>query len=316
MDLTNQTQITIQNKVFTLGSPVTHADTLDQLLFAFQQEGIEGRPIVIINPVDDRIPNLAELLENYIANAMTPVTPEQTVTYMFENATDEVILAWAESQYDPSNPNITFGYFVETGKLIRQQSKIKRDLDNAKARRDFLWKQHCLNPNAQDGSEEYAYITYTAIPGLEAQLNSVTQELGNIPKNLDNGMNPPKPEPVVEKPVEPVELQVEQVDACEEMIGSGVMDTTWVGTSQMIMPIKIAKQLADSPQYAVFKKQQSTSPWGYVPVPLEYLIAFGVKLYADGVPVVYTKNGRFMRTGSSDRNPLQNEYWYPTPRYV
>ena len=40
MELTNQSQIQIQNKVFTLGSPVTHADTLEQLMYVFEQHGV------------------------------------------------------------------------------------------------------------------------------------------------------------------------------------------------------------------------------------------------------------------------------------
>ena len=315
MELTNQTQITIQNKVFTLGSPVTHADTLDQLLYVFQQQGIEQRPIVIINPVEDQIPNLTELLENYIANAMRGTEVEQRTSYMFQDATDEHILAWAESQYNPDGP-VTLDYYIETGKCIRKQSQIKRDLDVAKARREELWRQHCLNPNSPEGSEEYSYITYNTIPMLESELAKVTEEMGKIPRTLDNGTRPTKPVDVVENRVEPVEIKTEEPDASPEEVGSATMDATWVGTSQMIMPISVAKNLADSPQYAAFKKQQSAAPQGYLPVPLEYLIAYGVKLYADGVPVVYTKAGRFMRTGSSGVSPLVNDYWYPTPRYV
>ena len=100
MDLTNQSQIQIQNKIFTLGSPVTHADTLDQLLYVFQQMGVTERPIVIINPVGDALPDLANLLENYIENAMQGAYTTQRTTYLFQDYTDEQIIEWANTIKD------------------------------------------------------------------------------------------------------------------------------------------------------------------------------------------------------------------------
>lgn len=323
MDLTNQSKIQIQNKIFTLGSPVTHADTLDQLLYVFQQMGVTERPIVIINPVGDALPDLANLLENYIENAMQGAYTTQRTTYLFQDYTDEQIVDWANTQYQSGGASLD--YWIETGKAIREQSRLKIELDKANARRDELWKQHCLHPESGEGSEEYSYITYTVIPQIEASIKNVTDAMGKIPKDLNNGSEPVKQE-IVKNPVENVENHVdspsvgvenpvENVDTTLEMSGTGKPDIMMSSPSRLIMPLSIAKQLADKPENQAFKKQQQQEVPGYVTVPIEYLIALGIKMYADGVPVVYTKSGKFRRVGAARVSPIVSSYWYPTPRY-
>lgn len=328
MDLTGQTQIQIQNKVFTLGSPVTHADTLNQLLYVFEQQGIESRPIVIINPVDDSLPDLETLLENYIENAMQGTLTQKRTTYMFQDATDDQIIEWAHSQYH-SEGYQTVDSLIETGMIIREQSRLKRDLDSAKARRDALWKQHCLNPEAEAGSAEYANLTYTVVPQIEKAIQDVTKKLESVPRNLNKGYVQSPAPANVEKPVETVETVKNRVepdsDAVEnlvetvknslEMVGTGVPSLSLMKATRMIMPLSIARQMANNPQNSVFKKQQEMTVPGYKTVPLEYLLALGISLYADGVPIVFTKIGTFRRIGESKVNPVVSSYWYPTPRY-
>lgn len=325
MNLEGQTQIQIQNKVFTLGSPVTHADTLNQLLHLFEQQGIESRPIVIINPVEDSLPNLEQLLENYIENAMQGTLVKQRTTYMFQDASDEEIYNWAKSQYR-SDEVQTVDSLIETGMAIREQSRLKRDLDTANARRDELWKQHCLNPESDAGSAEYADITYNAIPRIEQAIQDVTKRMGSIPRDLRKGYIQEPVQAVVENPVEIVENHeesvktnvenlVETVDTTLEMTGTGKPDLMLMRTTNMIMPLSVAKQLVNNPQNSAYKKQQEMSVPGYTTVPLEYLLALGVQMYADGVPIVYTKTGKFRRVGDSQVSPVVHGYWYPTPRY-
>lgn len=320
MDLTGQTQIQIQNKVFTLGSPVTHVDTLNQLLYAFEQQGVEGRPIVIINPVDDCLPNLDKLLENYIENAMQGVLTQPRTTYMFQDASDEDIIEWAHSQYHCEGYQ-SIDSLIETGKAIREQSRLKRDLDTAKARREELWKQHCLNPESNEGSDEYANITYNVIPEIEKAIQKVTKQMESIPRNLNNGcaQEVPQSNSIPEDESDNIETVVENlvdtVDVNLEMVGSGKPDITLSRSMNLVMPLSIAKQQVSSPQNSAYKKQQEMSVPGYTTVPLEYLLALGIRLYADGVPIVYTKTGRFRRIGSSSISPIVNSYWYPTPRY-
>ena len=323
MELTNQSQIQIQNKIFTLGSPVTHADTLEQLLYVFQQQGIEGRPIVIINPVEDSLPDLANLLENYIENAMQGSYSNKVITsYMFQNATDEEIIAWAHSQYNAEGYQ-TVDSLIETGKAIRKQSQLKAELDRANARREELWKQHCINPNSDEGSAEYADLSYNVIPRIQESINQVTERMKSIPANLKTG-NYEEPQPVnvenVETSVEStsvgVENPVESVETDLEMSGTGTPDIMLMKSTRLMMPLSVAKQLAQNPQNSVFAQQQSIKVPGYVTVPVEYLIALGVPLYADGVPIVYTKSGKFRRMGKSDISPVANAYWYPKPRYT
>ena len=325
MELENQTQITIQNKVFTLGSPVTHANTLEQLLYVFQQRGIEGRPIVVINPVGDQLPDLANLLENYIENAMQGLTSQTHTTYMFQDATDEDIMTWAYSQYIPDS-NQSLDYLIETGKAIRKQSRIKRQIDSAKAAQEEVWRRHCMNPQSDEGSAEYANLTYTVLPQLEAALNQVTQAMNAIPRDLDNGTRLPEKdnvenlvENVKEEPdsaIDNVENLVESVENDLKMAGNGKLEMTLASSVNMLMPLSVARNLANSPNNQVFKEQQSKSVPGYITVPLEYLIAYGVPLYADGVPIVFTKSGGFRRIGESSVSPVVSSYWYPKPRYA
>lgn len=321
MDLTGQTELKIQNRIFTLGSPVTHTNTLDQLLHIFQQQGIQERPIVVINPVDESVPDLTNLLENYIANAMQGSRTTQHTSYMFQDASDADIEAWAKVQYKPDGSQ-TLDYLIETGKVIRDQSKLKVEIDKANNRRAELWQQHCLNPESDTGSDEYAYITYTLIPRLEASLKETTQRLNSIPKDL---ANKPADTPV-ENHVEAVECEIEAVENPVEvvetqsvsegdMVGTGKPDSVWFTPSKLLMPLAMAQQLADSPQNQIYKAQQDKIIPGYQPVPLVYLIALGVRLYPDGVPIVFTKSGRFRRIGDCDNAPISNSYWYPTPRY-
>lgn len=320
MELEGQTQIMIQNKVFTLGSPVIHANTLDQLLSVFQQLGISERPIVIINPVKDRVPDLDKLLENYIENAMQGQQVKHRTSYMFQDFTDEQITEWAVSQVE-SGSSQSFSSLVETGKAIREQSQLKRNLDQAKDRQAALWQQHCLHPESDEGSAEYAHITYTVIPQIELAIEQVTERMRNIPNQLDSEVQlKPNPENIVSTPVpesvELVEKFVENfVESNGEMVGTGKPDLEIFRTTNQLMPLSVAKQLAQSPQNKVFLEQQSQHVPGYATVPLEYLIALGIPLYADGVPVVYTKSGTFRRIGSSSVSPIVSAYWYPTPRY-
>lgn len=321
MQLDGQTQIQIQNKVFTLGSPVTHADTLNQLLHIFEQQGIEGRPIVVINPADDTLPDLDKLLENYIENAMKGLLTHHRTTYMFQNASDDDIIAWAHSQYN-SEGYQTIDSLIETGKAIREQSRLKYDLDSAKARRDELWKQHCLNPDSDAGSAEYANITYNVIPQIEKAIQDVTNRMESIPKDLNNGNTPVIDSTPVESSVESepettdiVENLVEPVETDLSMVGSGKPSFALSGYSRMIMPLSVAKQQVNNPNNAVYLKQQSVDVPGYKTVPLEYLLAYGIRLYSDGLPIVFTKSGNFMRIGVSEVSLANNSYWYPTPRY-
>lgn len=323
MDLTNQSQITIQNKVFTLGSPVTHADTLEQLLTIFQQQGIESRPIVIINPVEDCLPDFTNLLENYIVNAMQGTSrTRQTTTYMFQDATDEEIEQWAVSQYHAEGYQ-TVDSLIETGKVIREQSQLKRDLDKANARRDELWRQHCINPESAEGSEEYANLTYNVIPQIQEAIIKVTDKLKLIPNDLKKDtdsqniqQNVENVETHVESPSVGVENLVESVETNLEMSGTGKPSLELLKSNRLIMPLSVARQLAQNPQNSVFLEQQKQVVPGYNTVPLEYLIALGIPLFADGVPVVFTKTGKFRRIGTSDISPIAHSYWYPQPRFI
>lgn len=87
---------------------------------------------------------------------------------------------------------------------------------------------------------------------------------------------------------------------------------SWKDSRLYWMPLSMAVQMADSPGYRQYKEQQ-TDCNGYKAVPLQYLLMYRIDLYLDGLPIVFTDNGEFMRIGNSNHDPLDMSYWYPKP---
>lgn len=83
------------------------------------------------------------------------------------------------------------------------------------------------------------------------------------------------------------------------------------------VPLNAARSMVQAPAYAKLREQQHAvveNGITYQPVPPEYLLALGINIIPDGIPICYTRYGKFKRVGPGDHSPLDYDYWYPKPK--
>ena len=340
MDLKEDKTFQINNIVYVLGSPVIPVETLEQLAYSLSQHDAGNRPIVIINPQANTIPDFDKMLENYIEN-YTAGKQRQNVTtsYAFELSSDEEIESLVKQQFqDIQSPDAQ--QQISIYQTIRRQSQIKHSLANYQEEASELWRQHCINPNATEGSERYAELVYQLMPQAEQELNQVSELLSHlnsgirIQKSFQQSVeNTPeqavsskpeeeiraKPDPVIElaqsSEIENESVSESQVDYenLELKFTNTCLCGEWRDAAMKQMPETAALNMSQSVNYQKFQAQQSIDVPGYKPVELWVLCQLGIPLYPDGIPIVYTVDGKFQRVGNSDRSVLDTNYWFPRP---
>lgn len=340
MDLKEEKTFQINNIVYVLGSPVIPVETLEQLAYSVSQQDAGNRPIVIINPQANTVPDFDKMLENYIEN-YTAGKQRQNVTtsYAFEMSSDEEIESLVKQQFqDIQSPDAQ--QQISIYQTIRRQSQIKHNLANYQEEASELWRQHCINPNATDGSERYAELVYQLMPQAEQELNQVSELLSHlnsgikIQKSFQQTVeNTPEqavsskpeeeiraePEPVIElaqsSKIENESVSESQVDYenLELEFTNTCLCGEWRDAAMKQMPEAAAINMSQSVNYQKFQAQQSIDVPGYKPVELWVLCQLGIPLYPDGIPIVYTVDGKFQRVGNSDRSVLDTNYWFPRP---
>lgn len=340
MDLKEEKTFQINNIVYVLGSPVIPVETLEQLAYSLSQQDAGNRPIVIINPQANTVPDFDKMLENYIEN-YTAGKQRQNVTtsYAFEMSSDEEIESLVKQQFqDIQSPDAQ--QQISIYQTIRRQSQIKHNLANYQEEASELWRQHCINPNAADGSERYAELVYQLMPQAEQELNQVSELLSHlnsgikIQKSFQQTVeNTPEqavsskpeeeiraePEPVIElaqsSKIENESVSESQVDYenLELEFTNTCLCGEWRDAAMKQMPEAAALNMSQSVNYQKFQAQQSIDVPGYKPVELWVLCQLGIPLYPDGIPIVYTVDGKFQRVGNSDRSVLDTNYWFPRP---
>lgn len=344
MDLKEEKTFQINNIVYVLGSPVIPVETLEQLAYSLSQQDAGNRPIVIINPQANTVPDFDKMLENYIEN-YTAGKQRQNVTtsYAFEMSSDEEIESLVKQQFqDIHSPDAQ--QQISIYKTIRRQSQIKHNLANYQEEASELWRQHCINPNATEGSERYAELVYQLMPQAEQELNQVSELLShlnsgirtqkNFQQTVENYVeNTPEqavsskpeeeiraePEPVIElaqsSEIENESVSESQVDYenLELKFTNTCLCCEWRDAAMKQMPETAALNMSQSINYQKFQAQQSIDVPGYKPVELWVLCQLGIPLYPDGIPIVYTVDGKFQRVGKSDRSVLDTNYWFPRP---
>lgn len=338
MDLSVEKTFQINNIVYVLGSPVVSVEMLEQLAYSLSQQDAGNRPIVIINPQANTVPDFDKMLENYIEN-YTAGKQRQSVTtsYAFELSSDEEIESLVRQQFqDIQSPNAQ--QQISIYKTIRRQSQIKHNLANYQEEASELWRQHCINPNATEGSERYAELVYQLMPQAEQELQEVSERLAQLNSGVRTELpiqqsveNPVEttPEPVVETAPEPtapeepvVESEPEPATAPEPQVEETSSDLTfkklclcaeWRDAAVKQMPEGAARNMTQSVNYQKFQAQQSIEVPGYQAVELWVLCQLGIPMYPDGLPIVYTVDGKFQRVGKSDRSVLDTNYWFPRP---
>lgn len=344
MDLNEEKTFQINNIVYVLGSPVIPVETLEQLAYSLSQQDAGNRPIVIINPQANTVPDFDKMLENYIEN-YTAGKQRQNITtsYAFELSSDEEIASLVKQQFqDIQSPDAQ--QQISIYQTIRRQSQIKHSLANYQEEASELWRQHCINPNATEGSERYAELVYQLMPQAEQELKQVSELLSNLNsgtktqcrflQSVENYVEtateqevqselkeevPPNPELVAESvqnsqneqesvlqsQVDSTNLELKFTDTC--------LCDAWRDAAVKQMPENAARNMSQSINYQKFQVQQSIDVPGYKTVELWVLCQLGISLYPDGIPIVYTVDGKFRRVGNSDRSVLDTNYWFPRP---
>ena len=338
MDLSVEKTFQINNIVYVLGSPVVSVEMLEQLAYSLSQQDAGNRPIVIINPQANTVPDFDKMLENYIEN-YTAGKQRQTVTtsYAFELSSDEEIETLVKQQFqDIQSPNAQ--QQISIYKTIRRQSQIKHSLANYQEEASELWRQHCINPSATEGSERYAELVYQLMPQAELELKDISERLTQLNSGVRTELPIQQPvenlvettsEPVVETVPEPIlepvvqeEPIAEQEAALEPQIEETGSDLTfkklclcaeWRDAAVKQMPENAARNMTQSVNYQKFQAQQSIDVPGHQAVELWVLCQLGIPMYPDGLPIVYTVDGKFQRVGKSDRSVLDTSYWFPRP---
>lgn len=340
MDLKEEKTFQINNIVYVLGSPVIPVETLEQLAYSLSQQDAGNRPIVIINPQANTVPDFDKMLENYIEN-YTAGKQRQNVTtsYAFEMSSDEEIESLVKQQFQNiQSPDAQ--QQISIYQTIRRQSQIKHNLANYQEEASELWRQHCINPNATDGSERYAELVYQLMPQAEQELNRVSELLSHlnsgikIQKSFQQTVEDTPEQAVSSKPEEEIRAEPEPVIELaqsskieNESVSESQVDyenleleftTTclcgeWRDAAMKQMPEAAALNMSQSVNYQKFQAQQSIDVPGYKPVELWVLCQLGIPLYPDGIPIVYTVDGKFQRVGNSDRSVLDTNYWFPRP---
>lgn len=328
----------INNQVFVVGNPVIPVDTLEQLVQHLDHLGA-GQPIVIINPQAQAIPGFDAALSNLIQNNRTRqvynVTSEDR--YKFREFTDEQIFNMAESdlrQYPGLDRDLTYEMYSR----LKIRAEALYALDMMIRERDQIWAYHCANPQSNEGFSRYQELQNLQIPQQQAYYNSVCARLQEIESLLSvqradiaarvaamsvvtNNTN------TVNAETRAANVETRAANVESVTVNTNTVNTTantdvriwapWLSVDYLLMPLEAARSMLDTPMYSGLRNQQHdcvVDNVTYKAVEPEYLIALGIPVYPDGLPIVYTELGKFKRVGTSNQ-PLTNlDYWYPVPR--
>lgn len=335
IDLRNleNNSITVNNRIYVLGNPVISTQTLEQLVYALDQLG-ESTPVVIVNPEQSVIPDFDNRLSELIQqNRRTqPLNNTSADRYAFKDLTDVQLDALADTD-SKAHPDWNAAILRETYYGLRERARALYYVDGLAKERDQLWALHCANPNSNEGSERYAEIVYKLIPEAQAVYNQIVARLETL--------NPQQQDKIAEKTTEMQQSSVtgtnnvtHQETASTLLVGESVEEElvqplskstntenkqkpwgSWLNPVYYKMPLSVAKELTQS-TYKPLVAQQKNVEWEgrvWQAVPAEYILALGISVVYDGVPICYTQYGTFKRVGKSSVSPGNLNYWYPKP---
>lgn len=334
--------IKIGKNIIWFEDTVTPVSVLDELVTMLKQYPVY--PYIIFSPKLRQTPEYTSLISNYLIrkafpDASQPDTVERVVT-------DETIKTLAQIDGTVSET-------VKTElTLVRQREQILTQLNAVNeefSKLDAKMHANTLTPEERARGE---YLYQTQIPTLTEQFNNATQALTDFLTSRDTTFKETKNEspfseatveaPTVERAKatkQPVQTTATEVSVTSESSVSelSTSDQTtdhwsalgltpqsphpdaccqitpmWLNAQLRCMPLTVAEQLANSPAHRQYREQQ-TDCNGFKAVPLSYLIMLRVQLYTDGLPVVYTNTGTFVRIGNSAHDINDSAYWYPKP---
>lgn len=344
----NKTPFVINNQVYVLGNPVINTQTLDQLVYILDEIGSQT-PVVIINPGATTVPDFDKRLSQLIQNnrRAQPVNSTTYDRYKFKDMSDDELKQVCRDTCS-HNPSLDLDYMFELYRGLRERSQMLYVLETLSHERDDLWAAHCANPASAAGSERYAELTYQLIPQAQANYDAVSaklQALGdNIPQVDAAVATKPEPEPVLSEPepnvaatssvsdinnytpnndasaaAKPESLNFTRPEASTPVAERHTPYGPWLTAKYLKMPLAAAEQVAKTSYQALYQCQQDVTYEGqtYEAVDPMYLIALGIDVYPNDLPICYTPYRTFCRVGRNDNvAPVNLDYWYPTPKEV
>lgn len=340
----NEEPFKIGNQMYILGNPVIPTQTLEQLVYVLDQLG-EGQPIIIINPQAQTVPDFQNKLAQLIQNnrRMQPQNVTTNDKYRFKDLSDQELRDMVRDLCS-ANPSLDFDNMLDMYQGLRARAQALYQVDLLVAERDKLWSEHCANPDNPAGSERYGELVYQLIPQAQAYYQGICQQLQELdeksatikkqPVTLGNHrveVQDAKTSPTVAATSSVSEHinNTQTTDAIKEELplDTGLSCATevsqdikitgeWLKPRYYKMPLSVAKSIVNSPAYAGLKQQQQDVVFegvSYKAVEPEFLLALGIPLYQDGIPIVYTEIGTFKRVGNSNQSFLNQSYWFPAP---
>lgn len=334
--------IKIGDNVVWFGSVANHVTTFNKLIAILKQ--YPGYPCVIFSPEFEKHPEYANMISNYICKKTFPDVT-QTPTYK-RLVTEETLTEFSQQCKLVNASELTEFMLVDKRKaILTQLNALEVELHELTIKRanNTLTQEECdrgddlyvnlipkLKKQFEHATKELAdFITnrtesYKAANTVESN-DSITVSASTTAPNSDKAnvtetvntttVSNLISEPVLTKTDTPVDdkwtllgltPQTPHICSCREVAAN------WRDSHLFFMPWSIAVQMASSPAYAQYKVQQ-TDCNGFVAVPLEYLLVYNIQLYADGLPIVFTSSGEFMRIGNNGHDSIDEDYWYPKP---
>lgn len=344
------TPIKIGKNVVWFEDTATELSTWDELAHWIRQ--YPDRPYIIFSPKFKKYPEYTELISNYIINnthlaleqpaTIRRVVSDETLNILIQHsdkvnefAMDELLILqkrdkvlqyldtleaeFAELDVKMRHNTLTQEEYVRGEELCQnlipagknQLADINNELAELIANRNKRFKEtHSVN--ADTVSEPTLVSTERSAPSVAEQITDTVSQLTEsvtfqVHAVSEQTATVSQPTTVTEKENTLNLLPQTSTDTpcCQ-------VTPNWKDSRLYWMPLSMAVQMADSPGYRQYKEQQTDCD-GYKAVPLQYLLMYRINLYLDGLPIVFTDNGEFMRIGNSDHDPLDMSYWYPKP---
>ena len=336
------TPIKIGDNVVWFDSVANHVTTFNKLIAILKQ--YPGYPCVIFSPEFEKYPEYTNMISNYICKK---TFPDVTQTPTFKRlVTEETLTDFSQHCKLVNTSELTEFLLVDKRKaILTQLNALEVELHELTIKRanNTLTQEEC-----DRGDDLYVNL----IPELKKQFEQATMELADFITNRTEShkvANKIESDDSITVSESPTVHNSDKAEVTEtvgtitmpDLVSETVLPKTatpaddkwallgltpqtpyndscrdvavnWRNSHLFFMPWSIAVQMANSSAYAQYKFQQ-TDCNGYVAVPLEYLLVYNIQLYADGLPIVFTSNGEFMRIGNSEHDSTDEDYWYPKP---
>ena len=342
--LQHGTTIEINNNFYKFNGSVTTEDSFEAMINTLRNRPVQNDILVVVPGVPAGI---EQLISNYILNQIYE-KPKDSAKLVSERTLDNVSDDELQ-KLSKGNDALNVLWF-----LLRKQAQYRTDQGQLEAELVALTAKRNSGTISQEEFERGNLIYTTLLPQIQTDLSDLTTEISEQQQHLlklskrelsqaatypDQSWTSPSEltESDIPATAEDIDkilnqfsqesehhsdnatVSVEVVESVKSNTESVMfpienMTPAWRDVQYRLMPLPVARQLAQNPAMAKYSKYQQPVE-GYTTVPSEYLIMFGIEMYEPDLPIVYTASGEFKRVGESDRSPLELSYWYPKPKF-